>query len=232
MPMPLRSAARAASTTAPGMPFPAPTIARCFRTPLCASKRIEGILARTHSPSTSIGNCCPLAPGFFAVGDISSPISRTTISPQQSLASSVPRFRPPKLKVMSAVTHAECCPVVASSPLGTSSEATRAPRPRSSLIVAIASPIFPRGSPSKPVPSSASTTIVALSSTESANFTKGIAASLSATASGDFPAVGLATSTTMTSTPVSARVRATTQPSPPLFPGPVKTTAPSPSLSV
>ena len=199
--------------------------------PLCASKRIDGIRVRTHSPSTSIGNDCPPAPGFFAFGDISSPISRTTISPQQSLASSVPRFKPPKLRVMSAMTHAECCPVVASSPLGTSSEATRAPRPRSSLIVAIASPIFPRGSPSKPVPRTASTTTVALSSTDSANFTKGIAASLSATASGAFP-VGLATSTTVTSRPVSARARATTQPSPPLLPGPVKTTAPSLSLSV
>ena len=42
MPTPLRSAARAASTAAPAIPFAPPTIASFFRVPLCALAGIGG----------------------------------------------------------------------------------------------------------------------------------------------------------------------------------------------
>ena len=127
-PMPLLSAALAASMTAPCIPLPPPSMARCFRVPLCASNWIGGIRDRTNSASTIAGrlscgcDCDPCRPGS------SRPMSMATISPQQSRARSVPRLIPPKLSVRSAITHDECCPVVASRPLGTSRAATHAPR--------------------------------------------------------------------------------------------------------
>ena len=161
-------------------------------------------------------------------GASSSPMSSTTISPQQSRATSEPRFTAPNVRLRSAITHVECMPVVASSPLGRSSAATRAPWVRIRLTLAIPAAISPRGSPAKPVPSRASMTTRAPSGALSASLTESIAACFQATAFGLFAATA---STTVTSTPSRARQPATTHPSPPLLPGPVKTTAPSRSCS-
>ena len=184
-----------------------------------------GIRGCTQPASMIIGSST--SPGALRdralVAASSSPMSRTTISPQQSLARRVPRFIPPKLRVRSATTHDECRPLVASSPLGTSSATTLDPPARNPLMVAIPPAIAPRGSPSKPVPSSASMITGTSGSTDSTTRTDFTAASRWAIASADF---GAAISITLVSTPARARFRATTQPSPPLFPEPVKTATP------
>src|SRR2546423_4858760 len=125
------------------------------------------------------------------------------------------------------VTGVQTCALpislVASSPLGTSSATTLDPPARNPLMVAIPPAIAPRGSPSKPVPSSASMITGTSGSTDSTTRTDFTAASRWAIASADF---GAAISITLVSTPARARFRATTQPSPPLFPEPVKTATP------
>src|SRR5256885_13433098 len=143
----------------------------------------------------------------------------TEISPQQERANNEHQVAPRNLVVRPTSETVEWRQVEDFNPLGTSIAATTAPFVRSELMRVMASAISARGSPSKPVPSSASTTTPASAGASRVVITRDKAASRSATASGDLRGSAAATSTTLTLTSAAARAPATTQPSPPLLPG-------------
>ena len=211
MPTPLCSAARPASNAAPAMPCAPPMIATLRRTPLCASAPMGGTTARTYAASASGG-----APSSRSAND-PSPMSTTTMTPHRSRASSWPRLMVPNVTVRSARGAPSSTPVVASSPLGTSSATTYAPLVRAFAIAAHASAMAPRGAPWAPVPSRPSTTMPGLRPGCAASASSGAASAFSACASA---VRGDSTSMTRTGNPATASVPATTQASPPLLPPP------------
>ena len=139
---------------APAIPGAPPTMAIFARVPLCASAAMRGSVSQNHDAPTS---CIADA---AARACAPSPMSTTTMSPHAPRAMSCPRLTVPKLKVRAARSGPTFCPVLASSPVGTSSATIDAPRLASAKILATAASTSSRRSPSalNPVPSSASTT--------------------------------------------------------------------------
>ena len=139
---------------APAMPGAPPTMAIFSRVPLCASAAMRGSVSLNHDASTS----CIADAASRACAP--SPMSTTTMSPHAPRATSCPRFTVPKVNVSAARSGPTFCPVLASSPVGTSSATIDAPRVASAHSLSTASATSPRSAPSaeKPVPSSASTT--------------------------------------------------------------------------
>jgi hypothetical protein len=153
-PAPLRSAARVASTTAPAIPRAPPTMAIFFRVPLCASAGMRGSDAANHDDDASgmrSAASCAWAP---------SPMSTTTIVPHASRATRWPRLIVPKVIVSALCRPPTFRPVLALSPVGTSSATSVAPRLRRWCKRSTASAMSPRSelSDERPVPSTASTT--------------------------------------------------------------------------
>ena len=142
-----------------------------------------------------------------------------------------PTFEPWKVAVTVARTASpSTSPVDASTPDGTSQATTRA---GCAFSAAIAAATGSRGSPSKPVPSRASTTTPAPASLPGANASGGAPGRRSRfTAASPRNSAGGATARTITGWPSSRSRRAATSPSPPLLPLPTTTqTGPSPAAA-
>ena len=159
------------------------------------------------------------------------PISTTSTRPACPFPGSTyrPTFGPWNVAVASALTASpSTSPVDAFTPEGTSQATTGAP---ASLIALIAPATGSRGSPSKPVPSIASTIAPDRSRCSGANSRGGSPGRRSRFArASPFVCDRSPTASTSTSRPSSRRSRATTRPSPPLFPLPHTTrTGPRPA---
>ena len=150
------------------------------------------------------------------------PISTMLTSPASSLPGFTcsPIFEPWKVAVTSAFTASPCAsPLDASTPEGTSQATTGASWP---LMARIAPDTGSRGSPEKPVPSSASTTAPDPSRRPASSGRGGSPGSRSRFArASPFKSATSPTASTSTRCPSSRRIRAATRPSPPLLPFPI-----------